>query len=544
MGRLRRSAARSRRSLAVSWVAAVLGAALLVPATVTAHPLGNFTINTYAGLRVSTSELRLDLVIDMAEIPTFEERLRLDTNGDYEVSDAEIEAAREPECAAAAAAVSLVVDGTPAPLELAGTGLRFPPGAAAGVLTMRLVCEFVAGWPGDVLSASGAGIELVNRAHEGRLGWREIVVEGDGVTVDPVEGELASSSLSARLTAYPEERLDLPLDQSSVSFVARPGGAPLPPLAIPDAAWLPGFEPAPRGDGGGGAAAASPAVTVPGGVAADIPAIFRTADLSPALTLLAMGAAVLLGAGHALTPGHGKTLMAAYLVGTRGTALHAAGLGLSVTVSHTLGILALALLITGAQSALPPDVVIRALPTLAAATIVLIGAWMLAGELRRRRATAAARAGHDRDQTHAHDHDHGTDHEAETAGHGEHSHGGVRHTHLPAQDTTITWRSLVALGLAGGLIPSTSALVILLGTIATGRTAFGVVLVVAFGLGMAIVMGGIGLLLVRARGWLDRMPRRSALGRLAVHLPLLAAVVVLGMGLLLTGQAITGRPAL
>jgi ABC-type nickel/cobalt efflux system permease component RcnA len=110
--------------------------------------------------------------------------------------------------------------------------------------------------------------------------------------------------------------------------------------------------------------------------------------------------------------------------------------------------------------------------------------------------------------------------------------------------STITWRSLFTLGLAGGLIPSTSALVILLGTIATGRTAFGIVLVVAFGLGMAVVMGGIGLLLVRARSHLDRLPRRSSLGRLAGELPLLAGSLVLGIGLWLTYQGVTGRPVL
>jgi ABC-type nickel/cobalt efflux system permease component RcnA len=307
---------------------------------------------------------------------------------------------------------------------------------------------------------------------------------------------------------------------------------------------------------------------VPGGVAADVPAVFRTSDLSPGIVLLALATAVALGAGHALTPGHGKTLMAAYLVGTRGTAIHAAGLGLSVTVSHTLGIMALAVLVVLAQEFLPPDVVVRFMPAFAAITIVGIGGWMLISEVRRRRRRAAAAGAHadrdDHDLDHAHDHgqDHAPDHDhAHDHGHdhapdhddpahdhshdlGDHSHGGLRHNHAPTAGTSITWRSLFLLGLAGGIIPSTNALLILLGTIAAGRTAFGIVLVVAFGLGMAVVLGGVGLALVYARGRLDRLSPSSSLGRVSSAAPLVASVVVLALGVYLTGQAFLGRPAL
>ena len=134
-------------------------------------------------------------------------------------------------------------------------------------------------------------------------------------------------------------------------------------------------------------------------MAASCPAIFR-ADLTPVVLLLSVLTAAGLGAGHALTPGHGKTLMAAYLVGTRGTPRHALALGLSVSVSHTVGILVLAGLVVGAADVLPPDVVVRWAPVVAAVSIVVIGAWMLVGELRRRRSdrgtsTATTRARHD-----------------------------------------------------------------------------------------------------------------------------------------------------
>ncbi|HEY6013436.1 MAG TPA: hypothetical protein VIU37_05500, partial [Candidatus Limnocylindrales bacterium] len=192
-----------------------------------------------------------------------------------------------------------------------------------------------------------------------------------------------------------------------------------------------------------------------------------------------------------------------------------------------------------------PEVVLRATPVVAAISVVAIGGWMLLGEVRRRRNRGTAAAGHHHD----HDHDHGPhpDHVSAAAhdhsrgdGH-EHSHGGVRHSHAPRPGSTISWRSLFVLGLAGGLIPSASALLILLGSIAAGRSAFGLVLVVAFGLGMALVMGGIGLALVVARGRLDRVRTASPLSRLSAYLPLVASVVVLGLGLYLTVQAVSGN---
>jgi ABC-type nickel/cobalt efflux system permease component RcnA len=218
--------------------------------------------------------------------------------------------------------------------------------------------------------------------------------------------------------------------------------------------------------------------------------------------------------------------MAAYLVGTRGSARHALGLGAAVSLSHTAGILILATVVVAAADVVAPDVIVRWAPVVAAVSIVLIGGWMLVGEIRRRRAMAHGTA-HGHGHGHGHPHDHAHDH-----GH-DHDHG---HEHAPA--STITWRSLFLLGLAGGLIPSTSALLILLGSIAAGRPAFGLVLVVAFGLGMAAVMSGIGLLLVTARGRVDRVQAGAGLARIREAVPLAASVVVLGFGIVLTAQAL------
>lgn len=552
-GRWPRLPARRRRLVAA---AAGLIAMLLLPGLVLAHPLGNFTINHYAGVRVEPDRVLLDIVIDEAEIPAFQARLGFDSDGDGELSDAETEAGRRMACLDLTAALDLRVDDVAQSLKLTEAGLAFPPGAA-GLSTMRTVCGFEAVLGPPIMA--GSRVAFVDRSFAERLGWREIVVQGSGVTLAAAEGTaLRSSSPSNRLTVYPVSLLAQPLADIAVDLLASPGGPVLPAHDLPDAGPLAASAAfgtptvAPRagvaGATTGAATGAAPpveAAVVPGGVGVgDLPSIFRSADLTPFVLLLSVLTAAALGAAHALTPGHGKTLMAAYLVGTRGTPIHAAGLGLSVALSHTLGILALAGLVVGAQGVLPPDLVVRTTPVLAAASIVAIGGWMLFGETRQRwggrglgNATIHDHS-HSRGPAHNHADAHGHDHA------GEHSHGMVRHSHVPTPGSTISWRSLFVLGLAGGLIPSASALLILLGSIAAGRPAFGFVLVVAFGLGMALVMGAIGLALVVARGRLDRVDTSTTIGRAGAYLPLVASFFVLGFGLYLTVQAVSGNTTL
>jgi len=534
MGR-HRNARRARRLLGP--IAGLIGA-VLVPAVTLAHPLGNFTINHYAGVRVEPDAVRLDVVIDMAEIPTFQERVRLDADADGDVSDGEAAAARAPECERLSSSLDLRVGGEPVPLRPTAAGLTFPIGSG-GLPTLRLVCVYEA--PLAAPLGATTPIEFADRSYAERIGWREIVVTGDRVTIGgrAVDGPgsepgsaPAAVSTSARLTAYPDDLLAAPLDDRSVSFVAAPGGPAPPAFAVPDAQALeatgePGGEPKPGGD----------VASVPGGVGGEVPEIFR-ADLTPVVALVSLLVAAALGAGHALTPGHGKTLMAAYLVGARGRALHAVGLGLSVSVSHTLGIVVLAVLVVGAEQVVAPDVVVRVAPLVAAVTTVAIGGWMLASEVRRRRAARVEATEHERAHASGATHDHGHEHG------GEHSHGGVRHRHAPPAGSSVTWRSLFALGLAGGIIPSTNALLILLFAIAAGRPLFGFVLVGAFGLGMAAVMTGVGLALVYARGLVGRLPGRPIGSRLAGLAPLGASVVVLALGVWLTSQAVLGGAVL
>jgi nickel/cobalt transporter (NicO) family protein len=451
-------------------------------------------------------------------------------------------------------------------VRLAGgaSSVGFPSGAG-GLSTLRLECAFSAALEPTI--GASASITFADTSYTERLGWREIVATGNGTVLD--SHGLPTTSPSHKLTLYPADLIAIPLDTRKATIDVR-----LDPAGPPAASPVP--APLPAGVGGQVAANRSggqpPVGAVPGGVAADLPDIFRTTNLTPLVILASLLTALVIGAGHALTPGHGKTLMAAYLVGSRGTAVHAVGLGLSVAVSHTLGILALAFIVVGAGSVLPPDVVYRVTPVIAGGSIVAIGGWMLFNEIRRRRTRNASGSiayafesahshdpalehehgehGHDGPHEHEHGdehpHRHGSVHEAgdQRATPGEHSHGGVRHSHLPPSGATLSWRGLFVLGLAGGLIPSTSALLILLGSIAAGRPAFGLVLVVAFGLGMAAVMTGVGLVMIVARTRLDRMPSRSSLGRIAALAPLVASVAVLGLGFVLTWQAVAGRPVL
>ena len=513
-----------RRPLpAVAAAIAAVAIWVAMPAAAAAHPLGNFTINHFAGITVAPKEIRLDVVIDMAEIPTFQERQHMDTDGDGTVSDAEAAAAQAPFCARQSADLRLSVGGTAATLEPTSAAISFPAGLG-GLSTMRLECSFVAPLAAPLAASTPIAFEDVS--YPERIGWREIIASGDGVSLET--GGLPATSVSQRLTSYPADLISQPLDVRSAALVATsvtvPAATPVPAGPAGVAA------PAPASVAGAGA--------VPGGIGGgDVPSIFREGDLTPFVLLLSLATAFALGAGHALTPGHGKTLMAAYLVGTRGTPIHAVGLGLSVTVSHTLGILVIAALVVGAQGLLAPDVVVRAAPAIAAVTIAGLGGWMLLAEVRKRRAARPTAAAHASAHEHAaaHEHDHGP---------AVHSHGGVAHSHVPSDGSTLSWRGLFALGLAGGLIPSTSALFILLGSIVAGRPAFGFLLVVIFGLGMAAVMSGVGLTIVLARGRLDRVPSSSGVGRAARHLPLVAAVVVLSFGVYLSVQAFAGTPVL
>ena len=476
-----------------------LATMVLLPAVALAHPLGNFSVNHYAALLVSADTISLDIVVDTAEIPTLDLLRDLDRNGNGTLELVEAAAARAGQCFSLAAGLSLAADGSPLPLELTAAGLAQRPGAA-DLTTLRLVCEFTAVRPAP--SSSGT-ITFSDVVDADRVGWREIVVRGSGVTISPVG---LDQDISARLTVYPADLLSQPPAERSMELTIIPGGPMLHVAAVPDATPLTAHAPGP---------AATPLDGQAGlGVGSGLASFISFGDLTPLAIILGLLLAALVGAGHALSPGHGKTVMAAYLVGTAGRASHAVLFGLAVTVSHTIGVLGLAVVVWLAADILPPERLYPILTVASGATVIVVGAMLFADLVRSRRAAAPA----------AHSHPHPHDHP---------------HPHLAGPGN----RRLMVLGVAGGLVPSTAALVLLLGAVAAGQPAYGVALALAFGVGMAVVLGGISLALVQGRRWISTRGAGRPMGgwaasRLAAIGPwVLASTVLLG-GLVLTSQAL------
>ncbi len=529
---------------------------VLAPPSALAHPLGNFTINRYNGLTVALDSVVVDHVVDMAEIPALQERQRMDVDRDGAVSDDEAAGWAASACRAGESGLRLELDGARVPLRGTGVGVSFPPGQA-DLLTLRLVCTY----EGEFAALTGSTrVSFRDDTFAGRLGWREIVVTGDGVTLDGADAYRSGSS--NRLSAYPAGELATPRDQAAASFAAAPGGPRAPAAAVLDAVPLGSrSEEVVR--------AGSRSAALPGGITElppQITEIIQARDLTLPAIVLSLLLAAGIGAVHAASPGHGKTLMAAYLVGTRGTVRHALALGLTVTVSHTIGVLALGAVILFAGALIPSERLFPILGLASGVIVTILGLALLVQRLRDNRARLAAHHahehgdhgheehehGHGHDEEHGHGHGH---HQARERGHehdpghgregaedegtvaGWHSHGLVRHTHLPPGDDPVRWRNIAALGLVGGLVPSASAILILVGSIAAGRPAYGMVLTIAFGIGMAVVLVGVGVLLVRARGVIERWPRTDRLGPLFARLPVITALVFVVVGAAISVQA-------
>ncbi len=370
--------------------------------------------------------------------------------------------------------------------------LAFPPGQA-GLRTTRL--EVLLESPP---LAHGGALDYHDGNYAGRIGWKEIVVQaGSGAKV--AGSNAPSSSISHELLAYPKNLLQSPLDVTSAKAEITTGtGNGSPPTLIPRDILEQRVGVRAVADGG-------------------FASLIAQDHLSAGIILISLAVALFWGAAHALSPGHGKSIVAAYLVGQRGTPRHAVLLGLTVTVTHTLGVFGLGLVTLLLSQFIVPDTLYPWLNLIAGVMVVGIGASVLRSRLRKRR-TAAAHHDHHHDHDHPHDHDH------------DHDHG---HSHAPPD--ALSARSLLAVGVSGGILPCPSALVVLLAAISLHRVAFGLVLIVAFSLGLALTITSIGMVAVFAKRVFGRINTDGGLIRL---LPAVSALVILVAGALMTARAI------
>ena len=520
----------------ISMVLILLISLAFVPAAL-AHPLGNFTINHYAGLHISRDTVMLDYVMDMAEIAAFQEIELLDANENRQPDPAEAAGYHAVRCAALEPNLNLFVNNKAVPLSLVSSAVEFPTGVG-GLPTMRLTCEFQASIQ---TTDSALAVSFQNNVSADRLGWREIVVIPDGVTV---QGDFSSTSLSNRLTKYPEDLLTSPLDQREIAFEITASGLPFVNNSK-ESINQANTQLADRNDA--------------------FTRLILLEEITFSTLLLALGISLLWGAMHAMTPGHGKTIVGAYLVGSRGTLKHALYLGLTTTITHTLGVFALGLVTLFAAQYIVPETLYPWMSLLSGLLVMVIGVQLFASRFRSsgiklslpKTSPAAAPASlvlqhthaeapshshkfvmssaheHTHDHGHAHMHPHGHSHDHDH--HHRHSH--ADHSHLPpgADGAPVTWRSLLALGVSGGLIPCPSALVVMLGAIALNRIGFGLILVLAFSVGLAGALTAIGMMFIYAGRLFERFPSR---GRIIRLLPVLSALFVSAIGAAIVWKAL------
>ena len=447
-----------RRALLLAGLAAGL---LLAPAA-HAHPLGNFSINHLAVVSIGREDVDVRWILDQAEIPTFQERGR---------PAAGVLAAKR---GVARRGLALRLDGRLAALRPVGPGrISFPPGQGGLKLT-RVELRFRAP------RAGAARVALHDGTFPGRVGWRDVIVHAAPGTA--VRSSAPATEPTHGLRVYPREVLGSPSDRRDASFTVRPGHGT---VIAPHRASV-GPVSADRGAGG-------------------FARVFDDAAAGRGVLILFLLAAFGWGALHALSPGHGKSMVAAYLVGTRGRARDAVTLGATVTVTHTIGVFALGLVALSLSDLILPEDLYPWLNLISGCMVLAVGLGVLRSRLRHAR--------HAHTHAHAHPHEHNHDHD--------HSR-----------------RSIIAMGASAGLIPCPSALVVLLGAVAQAQIALGLLLIVAFSAGLAFTLTGLGLAVVATT---RRAARFEPTGRAAVALrvlPTASAFVICGLGAVLTIHAL------
>ena len=563
------------RRLAISGFLFVL--CVTVVEVVAAHPLGNFSISQYSALRVGQDSITLRYIVDMAEIPTFQEiqETGIIPNGD----DPNTQAYLAKKILALRDGLSLEIGGRRLPLHADSKEIIFPAGAG-GMPTLKIGVSYTARLPA---SANGLKFSFNYRDGNfvGRAGWKEIIV-APAASVQIENSSVPASDRSAGLSNYPTDLLNTPpqdlearvvfsvpvitatlVGEGKSSSLADEVNTPVSSVPsrarrttsdqpldqrvyvknvgegrdrpLPKEATSPERSPAPNLESSIDNKVVQLQVNKQSTPRDSFTELIARKQLGWSVVLIALAVAVGLGAFHALEPGHGKTLVAAYLVGSRGTMKHALLLGLIVTAAHTSGVYLLGGITLYASQYIVPERLYPWLGVVSGVMITILGTVLLFQRFQSK-GVGHSHHHHDHEQHgHPHDHEHGHPH------HHSHAHGhdhGHRHAHdgHHHHDGTASLRELLTLGISGGIVPCPAALVVLLSAVSMNRVGFGLLLIVAFSAGLAAVLVGIGVLMVYAR---QSMSRFQSEGKWITHwLPITSSAFIVMFGLALTWQAL------
>ena len=542
-----------QRLIVVLFVAAW---SILSIAVATAHPLGNFSISQYSGIRIGEDAVELRYIIDMAEIPTFQE---IQESGIAPTAgDAALQRYLTRKAEFLRDGLSLRVGGKPLALQINSTYIIFPPGAG-GLPTMKFGIFFKASLDGNSTSGEQS-LDFRDGNFPSRAGWKEIVAAADsGIII--MGSSVPRSDRSRQLSDYPTDLLNSPPQQleARVSFTAGAVSTPavsaerslslakdiaqknqlmkaglktanITPTSNEN--WTAERTPQATTDVGLAESSSDSSIQLKANLQStprsSFTELLATKQLDMGIILIALVVAVGLGAFHALEPGHGKTLVAAYLIGSRGTAKHALLLGLIVTASHTAAVYLIGGMVLYASQYVVPE---QLYPWLALASGLMIMGLGVALFLRRLRMKESGHHHHHHDH-HGHDHAHHSEHSQEHDP--DHSHGHSHHHH--EHGGAVSLRELLTLGISGGIVPCPAALVVLLSAVSLRRIGFGLLLIVAFSVGLAAVLIAVGMLMVYARQFMSRFQGE---GRMVMRwLPLTSSAFIVLFGVGLTWQAL------
>ncbi len=487
-----------------------------------AHPLGNFSVNQYARVEVEKSQVKLHSVLDLAEIPTFQESQNIDTDKNGSLSAEELNAYLEKITPDFIANLQLSVDGQSITLRPTAKNIELR-GGSGNLQTLRAEWNLT----GDFTSVQSDAVhrlQFENKNNTERIGWNEIVVgRASGVSV--FDSTAFGSGVSNELNLYPSESLNAPLSERRAAFSFTSSATAL----------VANVKPLQNRDGH----------TTSAPIEKDKFAELINGEVTLPVMLFGLLLAFGFGAMHAMSPGHGKTVVGAYLVGSRGTVKHAVFLGLTVTITHTLSVFALGIVALFASNYILPERLLPFLSFVSGLLVFFIGltlfkdrlfsalGWKTNGHHHHGEHTHSHEDGqfhshtHDEDEHLHHSHSGEEHHHDHTHGNGlTHTHGGSTHTHLPPEQ--ISWRSLLALGVSGGLLPCPSALVLMLSAISLNRIGYGIVLTLVFSIGLAATLTVVGLAFLYAGKFFNN-PSLSN-NRIVKALPVLSAFVIACVG--------------